>query len=204
MQVITCIGLEGTYLKLSTKDKIIEAAIELVNEKGYKGATTREIANKAGVNEVTIFRHFGNKKGIIEAIIQKYAFVDSLENTFAEKVVEDLEKDLKMLVREYQFLMEEKKTIILLALRESDKFAELDTLLKQVPQKYVEIITEYFERMIAKGKMKKVDPFISATNFVFINFGYFLSKTRVHPLMEELSIDDFINYNIGTFIQSLQ
>lgn len=194
----------GTHLKLSTKDKIIEAAIELVNEKGYKGATTREIADRAGVNEVTLFRHFGNKKGIVEAIIQKYAFVDSLENTFAEKVVEDLEKDLKMLVREYQGLLDQKKTIILLALRESDKFAELDALLKEVPQKYVEIITEYFEMMIEKGKMKKVDPFISATNFIFLNFGYFLSKTRVHPLMDELSVDDFVDNNIDFFIQSLQ
>lgn len=127
-----------------------------------------------------------------------------LENTFAEKVVWDLEKDLKMLVREYQFLLEQKKTIILLGLRESDKFAELDMLLKQIPQKYREIITEYFESMIEKGKMKKVDPFISAANFVFINFGYFLTKTKIHPLVEELSINDFVDNNIDSFIQSLQ
>lgn len=74
--------MEGIYLSLSTKDRIIEATVELVNEKGYKGATTKEIAERAGVNEVTLFRHFGNKKGIVEAVIQKYGSIDLLENTF--------------------------------------------------------------------------------------------------------------------------
>lgn len=44
----------------STQDKIIDAALALVNEQGYKGATTKAIAALAGVNEVTLFRHFGN------------------------------------------------------------------------------------------------------------------------------------------------
>lgn len=126
---LQCIG--GTDLHISTEDKIIEAAIELVYEKGYKGATTRAIAQRANVNEVTIFRHFGNKKGIVEAAIQKYAFVELLENTFAEKVVWDIEKDLKMLVREYQALLDQKKTVILLALRESNEFPELNDMLKR-------------------------------------------------------------------------
>lgn len=204
MQVTTCFTLEGIYLDLSTEDKIIEATVELVSEKGYKGATTRKIAQRAGVNEVTIFRHFGNKKGIVEAIIQKYAFVDLLENTFAEKVVWDIEKDLKMLVREYQALLDQKKTIILLGLKESDQFTELNDLLKQIPQKYIEIITDYFVKMIEKEKIKKVDPYITATNFVFINFGYFLTKTRIDSETNGLSIDDFINKNIDTFIQTLQ
>lgn len=196
--------LEEMFLKLPTKDKIMEAMIELVNEKGYKGATTREIADRAGVNEVTIFRHFGNKKGIVEAIIQKFGFVDSLENTFEEKVIWDVEKDLKMLVREYQFLLEQKKTIILLGLREADKFPELDILLKQLPQKYIEMLEIYFEKMIEKGKIEKLDPTIVATNFAFINFGYFLMKTRVHPTAKELPIDDFVESNIDFFIKSLQ
>ncbi|MEI3613991.1 TetR/AcrR family transcriptional regulator [Pseudogracilibacillus sp. SO30301A] len=191
-------------MKLSTKDRIIEATVELVNEKGYKGATTREIAERAGLNEVTLFRHFGNKKGIVEAVIQKYAFVDLLENTFKDKVIWEVEKDLKMLVREYQFLLEQKKTVILLSIKEAGEFPELDALMKYIPQKYIEILKNYFEKMVEKEKIKKVDPTIVATNFVFINFGYFLMKTRINPGEEEYPIDNFIEKNIEFFIQSLQ
>lgn len=195
---------EGTHLNISTKDRIIEATIELVNKKGYKGATTKEIAERAGLNEVTLFRHFGNKKGIVEAVIQKYGFVDLLENTIEEKVVWELEKDLKMLVRECQVLLEQKKIVILLSLKEAGKFPELDALIKHIPQRYIEILEDYFKKMIENEKMKKVDSSTVATNFVFLNFGYFLMKTRINPEGEEFLIDDFIEKNIDFFIQSLQ
>src|SRR5690625_4046229 len=153
MQVITCINLEGTHLNLSTKDKIIEAAVELVNEKGYKGATTRKIAEKAGVNEVTLFRHFGSKKGIVEAVIQKYAFIDSFENTFEEEIIWDVEKDLKMLVKKYQALLEQKKTVILISLKEAGKFPELDALIKYIPLKYIEVLEKRSEeRRVGKER----------------------------------------------------
>lgn len=196
--------MEGIHLSLSTKDRIIEATVELVNEKGYKGATTKEIAERAGVNEVTLFRHFGNKKGIVEAVIQKYGSIDLLENTFEEKVIWEVEKDLKMIVREHQFLLEQKKTVILLSLKEAGEFPELDALTKHIPQNYIEILKSYFEKMIEKEKIKKVDPTTVATNFVLINFGYFLMKTRINPMGEVYPIDDFIEKNISFFIQSLK
>jgi len=196
--------LEGVvHLKLSTKDKIIEATVELVNEKGYKGATTKEIAERAGLNEVTLFRHFGNKQGIVEAAIEKYGFVDSFESTFEEKVIWEIDKDLKMLVREYQALLEQKKTVILISLKEAGKFPELDALIKHIPRKYIKVLEYYFAVMIKKEKIKRVDPFTVATNFAFMNFGYFLMKTRMDP-EEEFPIDDFIEKNIDFFIQSLQ
>jgi len=190
-------------LNLSTKDRIIEATVELMNEKGYKGATTKEIAERAGVNEVTLFRHFGNKKGIVEAVIQKYGFVDLVENTFEEKIIWDVEMDLKMLVRECQYLLEQKKTVILLSLKEAGRFPELDELIKYIPQKYIEILENYFKKMIEKEKIKKVDPSTVANNFAFINFGYFLMKTRINPVEGELPLEDFIEKNIKFFIQSL-
>src|SRR5699024_7939054 len=194
---------EGIHLELSTKDKIIEATVELVNEKGYKGATTKEIAERAGLNEVTLFRHFGNKKGIVEAAIEKYGFVDSFENILEENVIWEIEKDLKMLVREYQALLEQKKSVILLSLKEAGKFPELDALIKHIPQKYIKVLEYYFETMIKKEKIKKVDPYTMATNFAFMNFGYFLMRTRINPGEDDFPIDDFIEKNIDFFIQSL-
>lgn len=191
-------------MNLSTKDKIIEATVELINEKGYKGATTKEIAEKAGLNEVTLFRHFGNKKGIVEAIIQKYDSIDLFEDTFEKKIIWEVESDLKMLVKEYQYLLDQKKTVILLSLKEAGKFPDLDALINNIPQKYIEILENYFDKMIEKGKIKNIDPSVVATNFVFINFGYFLMKIRINPEREDISIDDFIKNNIGFFIQSLQ
>jgi AcrR family transcriptional regulator len=49
--------------------KIIQAAIELFSEKGYAGSSTSEIAQKAGVAEGTIFRHYKTKKDLLISIV---------------------------------------------------------------------------------------------------------------------------------------
>lgn len=43
---------------------LIEAAGDVFNEKGYAGASTREIADRAGVSETLMFRYFGSKAGL--------------------------------------------------------------------------------------------------------------------------------------------
>lgn len=51
-----------------TGTAILTAAAGLFGERGYKGTTTRAIAERAGVNEVTVFRRFGSKQGVLRAL----------------------------------------------------------------------------------------------------------------------------------------
>ena len=46
---------------MDAREKILLAATALYAETGFRGATTRQIAELAGVNEVTLFRQFGSK-----------------------------------------------------------------------------------------------------------------------------------------------
>lgn len=53
------------YLEYENRhEEILEAAVRVFNQKGYKGATTAEIARAAGVVEPTLYQHFKNKKGL--------------------------------------------------------------------------------------------------------------------------------------------
>jgi AcrR family transcriptional regulator len=55
----------------STRQRLINAAIELFAIQGVTETTTRQIAELAKVNEVTLFRHFGNKHGLLLAVISE-------------------------------------------------------------------------------------------------------------------------------------
>lgn len=57
----------------NTADKVLRAASDLFAERGYAGTTTRAIAERAGVNEVTLFRRFENKLGILKALGAQWA-----------------------------------------------------------------------------------------------------------------------------------
>jgi AcrR family transcriptional regulator len=52
------------------RQKIIQAAIELFASQGVSETTTKQIAELAQVNEVTLFRQFGNKHGLLLAVIE--------------------------------------------------------------------------------------------------------------------------------------
>lgn len=52
-----------------TKQQLLEAARRVYGSSGFRGATTRRIAEEAGVNEVTLFRLFGSKAALIEAAL---------------------------------------------------------------------------------------------------------------------------------------
>ncbi|RMF68605.1 MAG: TetR/AcrR family transcriptional regulator, partial [Cyanobacteria bacterium J069] len=54
----------------STRQRLIQAAVELFMTQGVGETTTRQIADRAEVNEVTLFRQFGNKHGLLLAVMQ--------------------------------------------------------------------------------------------------------------------------------------
>lgn len=56
-----------------TGERIVEAAAQLFAERGYAATTTKAIAERAGVNEVTLFRRFENKAGVLKALGERFA-----------------------------------------------------------------------------------------------------------------------------------
>jgi AcrR family transcriptional regulator len=56
-----------------SRQKLLEAAMRVFAESGFRGATTRRIAEAAGVNEVTLFRLFKSKTALINEVAALYA-----------------------------------------------------------------------------------------------------------------------------------
>jgi AcrR family transcriptional regulator len=58
---------------MDNRTRILEAAARVYAEHGFRGATTRRIAQAAGVNEVTLFRTFGSKAALIDEALRAHA-----------------------------------------------------------------------------------------------------------------------------------
>ncbi len=54
---------------MDIREEILKAAARIYCEAGFRGTTTRRIATEAGVNEVTVFRHFGSKEALLREAI---------------------------------------------------------------------------------------------------------------------------------------
>ncbi|WP_330949186.1 TetR/AcrR family transcriptional regulator [Virgibacillus sp. MG-45] len=79
---------EGNHMT-KKQSQIVEAAIELIAEKGYYNTSTSEIARRAGVAEGTIFRHYETKKDLLVAIVTP-AIANFSAPFFAEKFVKEV------------------------------------------------------------------------------------------------------------------
>jgi AcrR family transcriptional regulator len=95
-----------------TRANLIAAATEVFATAGLAGATTREIARVAGVNEVTLFRHFQNKEQLLTAVIHQAIALqaETLENQ--EEWTQDLYTDLSHYASLYNQMLEEHEALI--------------------------------------------------------------------------------------------
>lgn len=66
-----------------TRERILAAARDVIGRKGRRGATTREIADVAGVNEATLFRHFGTKEALLLACAKHFCGYVELQDVAA-------------------------------------------------------------------------------------------------------------------------
>ncbi|ARE89368.1 TetR/AcrR family transcriptional regulator [Clostridium formicaceticum] len=61
---------------LHRKERIILSTIEVIDEYGIQGFSTREVARRQGISESTIFKHFGSKNQLILAVLDHYSQYD--------------------------------------------------------------------------------------------------------------------------------
>ena len=69
---------------MDVRERLLQAALRVFRDGGSRAATTRRIAREAGVNEITLFRHFGTKGALLSAALQTAAREDLVESLPAE------------------------------------------------------------------------------------------------------------------------
>ncbi len=86
--------------KIVNDETVYRAAMQTVIDRGYAGATTKQIADAAGISEVTLFRKYGNKAELVrQAIADRAAQID-LDSAAA--YTGDVTADLLRVVETYQ------------------------------------------------------------------------------------------------------
>lgn len=189
-----------------TNDKILEATIEIIKKKGLKAATTRAIAVNAGVNEVTIFRNFGSKKGIIKALIEKCSYSPSFSKVLKERVVWDLEADLYMLAKQYYQIANQNHDliVIMISLMGTGHFPELQREMVNIPRQLKGDLHQYFTTMKEKGKIIDTNIEAQVMTFIGAHFGLFFTHSLFGTQLTNLTEDEFLRSSIQVFVRGLK
>ncbi|HKU67706.1 MAG TPA: TetR/AcrR family transcriptional regulator [Candidatus Baltobacteraceae bacterium] len=183
-----------------TRNRIFAAARQLLAKKGRRGTTTREIAELAGVNEATLFRHFGSKDALIQACILHYCPAGDLKE-FLPNLSGDIEKDLRAIAHFMTERMESLRDLILTTFVEEDQWSAAGDAAWRAPAMIKQVVTDYMASRVASGDLEG-DPFLMARLFMGTIFAYVIGRKRMH--YPEYSLDQIIEFNINVFLNGVR
>jgi AcrR family transcriptional regulator len=157
-----------------TRAKILAAARELFERNGTRGTTTREVAERAGVNEATLFRHFGSKRALLDAMREQACDVDALRHVLTTLPGNDIAMDLRTLAAHVVEHMAAKRAMLCVSLAE-DAAGTDDSPEWRGPSQIVMDLCAYFHRHIDAGTLRG-DPLLLARYFLGMLFAYVVAR----------------------------
>lgn len=156
----------------STDKKIIKATFDILQKEGVTKTTTKKIAAEAGVNEVTIFRKFQNKKNLVEITKECYLqrYLDKMEEIFDFDEDFEIEDYLQSNFIGILNLPDEDSSIVRLALEEVRDTPERKQLISRITGVILGKLEEFFQSQIEKGKIREVNTRVLAGMCFSITF----------------------------------
>lgn len=186
-----------------TSQKIIDAAMSLVRDKGYVATTTKEIAKAAGVNECTLFRKFESKKDIVLQGANQAGWRANVVPEIFQNVVWELEADVEMFMRAYIDRMTPDFVNLSIGLRAPQLYEETKQLIMKVPQAFLSSFTDYLEQMCRKGKIPKKDFQALAMTVFSATFGYTFLNASFGKELTDVEKDAYIKESVQMFVKGL-
>lgn len=187
---------------LSSKEKLMIAAIDLISAKGYKGVTTQEIATEAGLSEKTLFRHFGTKQNLLETAFDHFHYTEEMKELFNNKLLWDLQTDLLLISRTYHEFMNRNRKMFIISIKEDNLPGFKEKALKN-PHQLMDFLTNYFTEMFKKGKLIQTNPQMQAYLFMTLNYGAFTTNLDSRDQFPTISLEEFIVESVQTFTRAL-
>ncbi|MCL4491076.1 MAG: TetR/AcrR family transcriptional regulator [Nitrospirae bacterium] len=158
----------------STRDKILEAALRLFSQKGYLGATTREIARESGIAEVTLFRHFPSKERLFEETLNANSFLPALKGLLPEIRRVPYEEALATIAGRFLETLTLRKDTVKIMHSEMQRYpGKIQKIYHAFIDEIVSTLALYFGEMQKKGVLREFDTELAARSFFGMFFSYF-------------------------------
>ena len=183
--------------KNSTAEKLLEAASELMIERSSIEVSLSDIAQKSGVNAALVKYHFGNKDGLLLALLARDAATEMqhLEYLLAQPITPTAKLRLHVagIIRAYHRFPYMNRLIHYLLHESSGESAD------QVSKFFVAPLLDFHRRLLAQGikagEFRKIDPvlfytsLIGACDHLFFGRHAMSRATGIGPVTEEVCRD---------------
>lgn len=194
------------------RQQILDVAVRLFSQRGFRGTTTKEIALAAGVNEAIIYRHFATKSELYTAIIDRKASSPELKR-FEETLMTAMERreDRKVFESFALFMLEfhandgTAMRILLYSALEGHELA--DMIFRNHISKSYRILSDYVRKRISEGVFRRVDAMTAVRGFVgmlmhhaMINRFFLSDGSEMLSISNRQAADRFTDLFLGSLM----
>ena len=188
---------------------IIDSAIQLFSEKGFRGVTTRELASAIGVSEPVLYQHFPSKRDLYNAIIESIAEQSAhpcgdgqLPNCGAGL------DDREFLVGVADAIIrwhENNPAFVRLFIFSALEGHELgDMFFDRHSSGFLQEIADYIRSRVDAGVFRPVEPKISAYHFIALCVHYGIGQALAHKPAYNPPRDQVLSTVVDLFLKGVQ
>ena len=156
--------------RTAARKRVLRAAREVFGRVGFEAAAIDDIAMAADVGVVTIYRHFGDKEGLVSA------FLDELEPKRAAQAMmpsNDPRKDLTSLAAQMLVGMRDDAALVRLLLLETlHESPLLKRLRAKSPTRMLSLLASLVQTHCAAGRLRRREPRLLAQSFAGMVFAF--------------------------------
>lgn len=186
---------------MDNRSRILDAALRVFAETGYRGATTRRIAQEAEVNEVTLFRHFGSKEELIRAAVQHATATQDQAPLPAEPV--DPYRELTDWARQHYAHLRARSAMIRTCLGESAEHPDMTECVSEGPVQVGRELRRYLNALKERGGASSaIDVEVAASMLMSVLFTDALTRDLM-PKLYRYSLQEAPAHYVEFVLQAL-
>jgi AcrR family transcriptional regulator len=152
------------------RTQILGVAMELFASRGFRGTTTRQIAQASGVNEAIIFRHFPRKQDLYWAVIEQKCRDAGERKELLRRRLGEQKPDYEIFAEIAEDLLNlhrrdpSRSRLFLFAALENHQLS--DRFFETYVVKYYEVLAQHIAQRVREGAFRPVDPLLAARGFL--------------------------------------
>jgi AcrR family transcriptional regulator len=187
-----------------TRIRLIEAASQVFASLGVQGATTREIARVAGVNEVTLFRHFPSKEQLLKAVIENALALQMEALAHPETWTQNLHSDLRHYGKLYNTMLEAHEDLIRTFIGEAKRHPEAaKQVIQEAAQPLSEKLIAYLKSCQKHGTVRpELDPAPAVDMFTGMLLAGMLHR-NAKLKKNSYTCDEYLNTCVDIFVRGI-
>jgi AcrR family transcriptional regulator len=135
------------------REQLLEAALALFSERGYRSTSVRDITRAAGVTEAVLYHYFANKVGLWAAVLATYAPFSRVAEVLTEAAAAPVDEALRALGYELLRLLRAREQLMLTLLSEAPTEPDVATVLDRFVQGVTTALGTFLADRQARGEI---------------------------------------------------